>query len=237
MEMQGQMPAHLDAKKAKEGTFARNDEGQMTSLDIVLLQELERFNKLLSAMKKSLKEIEKAIKGIVVMSSDLELMFNAITNNQVPELWTSVAYPCLKPLASWAQDFLKRISFMRSWLEEGLPNCYWLSGLFFPQGFLTGVLQTHARKYQIPIDTLNFGFDVLPQYSPEDVVEGAEDGVYINGIFIDGARWNDEKQYLEDAKFGEMYSSMPVIHFKPIAHYEHPAAYYESPLYKVRQPL
>lgn len=35
-----------------------------------------------------------------------------------------------------------------------------LPGLFFPQGFMTGVLQRHARKYSIPIDTLGFGFEV-----------------------------------------------------------------------------
>ena len=37
-----------------------------------------------------------------------------------------------------------------------------MSGFYFPQGFLTGVLQSHARQYKIPIDTLNFKFKVLP---------------------------------------------------------------------------
>jgi dynein heavy chain len=29
---------------------------------------------------------------------------------------------------------------MSAWLKNGNPNCYWIIGLFFPQGFLTGVL-------------------------------------------------------------------------------------------------
>ena len=36
-----------------------------------------------------------------------------------------------------------------------------MSGFYFPQGFLTGVLQTHARQYKIPIDTLSFKFKVM----------------------------------------------------------------------------
>jgi len=51
---------------------------------------------------------------------------------------------------------------MRLWLNEGNPNCYWMSGMFFPQGFLTGVLQTHARKHELAIDTIEFNFRILP---------------------------------------------------------------------------
>lgn len=49
---------------------------------------------------------------------------------------------------------------MRNWLVHGPPHCFWLPGFFFPQGFMTGVLQMHARKYSIPIDSLSFGFEV-----------------------------------------------------------------------------
>lgn len=45
---------------------------------------------------------------------------------------------------------------------EKAPNSFWMSGFYFPQGFLTGVLQTHSRLYQLPIDTLSFKFRVLP---------------------------------------------------------------------------
>lgn len=50
--------------------------------------------------------------------------------------------------------------FFQTWLTVGPPESFWLSGFFFPQGFLTGVLQTHARKYALPIDQLMFDFNV-----------------------------------------------------------------------------
>lgn len=60
-------------------------------------------------MYRSLDDLGKAIKGTLVMSMDLERMFNSFLINQVPELWSSCAYPSLKPLSSWFNDFIERI--------------------------------------------------------------------------------------------------------------------------------
>lgn len=72
-------------------------------------------------------------------------------------------------------------------------------------GFLTGVLQTHARKHVVPIDELRFRFRVLEK-NHEDVTEPPQDGVYISGMFLDGARWCRETQLLQDQIAGEMFS-------------------------------
>jgi dynein heavy chain len=67
-------------------------------------------------------------------------MFTALIGNQVPQNWKSVAYPSLKGLTSWIEDLKERINFMRTWATKGHPKSYWLSGFFFPHGFITGVL-------------------------------------------------------------------------------------------------
>lgn len=67
------------------------------------------------------------------MSSDLELMYNALANNQVPHLWTQVAYPSLKPLGAWLKDLQARLAFFTSWLRRGVPSCFWMAAFFFPQ--------------------------------------------------------------------------------------------------------
>lgn len=63
-------------------------------------------------MRNSLVDLGKAIDGLVVMSADLEMVFNKVFDNQVPELWHKVAYPSLKPLGSWIIDFDERLKFM-----------------------------------------------------------------------------------------------------------------------------
>jgi len=48
---------------------------------------LYRYNRLLNDIIKSLRDILKALKGLVVMSQQLEEMANSIFINQVPTLW------------------------------------------------------------------------------------------------------------------------------------------------------
>lgn len=48
-----------------------------------------RYNKLLEEVAQSLKDLLKALKGLVVMSSRLELMATSLYNNSVPEIWNA----------------------------------------------------------------------------------------------------------------------------------------------------
>ncbi len=224
-------PTNLNKDEARRTGAIVN--GVTDSLTIVLLQEMDRFNRLLNVMRKTLKSLQAAIRGEVVMSGDLDRMYSSLLNNQVPAQWTKVAYPSLKPLASWVKDLIERIAFMRTWSENGRPNSFWMSGFFFPQGFMTGALQNHARKYQIPIDSLNFTFKVMDQwYKPEEVTEKPEDGIYIYGLFLDSARWDNSSHMLADSNLGQLYADMPVIHFMPAINPVRDPVNYECPVYK-----
>ena len=96
---------------------------------------------------------------------------------------------------------LFRLSFgsLRQWMRASRTTAsFWISGLYFPQGFITGVKQQYARKTLIAIDRLKIkahvsssssgGDDdtmVLPEAPPPN-------GVYIHGLFLQGAHWDSQ---------------------------------------------
>ena len=55
---------------------------------------------LLKIIRDSLADLEKGIKGLVVMSADLEEVFTCIYNAQVPTLWSKV----LRVGSGWSQQ-------------------------------------------------------------------------------------------------------------------------------------
>jgi dynein heavy chain len=128
------MPQLFDLRIAHPETFKKVGDA-ITSLGVFLSQELIRFNGLIEVMVASLFQLQRAIKGEVVMSSELEIMYNCFVFQKVPPTWEEAGYPCLKPLASWIEDFMGRIDFVGKWLVDGPRPTYWLSGFFFPQGF------------------------------------------------------------------------------------------------------
>jgi len=130
------LPMNLNKEVGNKKLFETNEMGLIPSLSTVLLQEIQRFNTLLDVMRNSLDQLQKAIKGFVVMSQELDQMYTAFINNQLPDNWKKASYPSLKPLGSWYQDLLERVKFMENWLMNDNPVAYWLSGFFFPQGIL-----------------------------------------------------------------------------------------------------
>ena len=222
------LPVPLEKDKASSSTF---EGGFNNCLGIFLSNEIGRFNKLLKVIRNSLKELQKALKGLVVMSVDLEKMYNKFLYNAVPLQWEKAAYPSLKPLAPWFEDFLQRFEFIRSWLMEGPPSSFWISGFFFPQGFMTAILQTHSRKNKMAIDSLKFSTSVINDKVTD--LKSPISGVYIYGLFLQGAKWSRKNGHLSESRKGEIFAEMPVIYLEPVdINTLVPTDTYSCPVYK-----
>jgi dynein heavy chain len=203
----------------------------MNSMNTVLRQELIRFNPLVRVVRSSLINVQKAIKGQVVMTPDLDEVFKSMLIGKVPSVWLSKSYPSLKPLGSYMLDLLARLKFLQDWIDDGEPPVFWLSGFYFTQSFLTGVSQNYARKFKIPIDLLGFEIEVTSY--EKFTTSGPNDGAYCSGLFLEGARWSRENKMLAESKPKILFDSIPVIWFRPGIKSEFVEySSYDSPVYK-----
>ncbi|CAK4669134.1 unnamed protein product [Aphanomyces euteiches] len=184
------------------------------ALKTVLMQELERYNKLLGTIKSQLIALEKGMQGLVVITPELEAVYNAMLLGAVPKAW-GFCYPSLKPLGSWTQELELRIHQMRHWANTAQPVVFWLSGFTYPTGFLTALLQTAARKNGVSIDSLNWEFLIINQHE-DSIVVGPKDSAYVKGLFLEGARWDFEHDCLTEPNPMDLCCNMPMIHFKPV---------------------
>ena len=103
---------------------------------------------------------------------------------------------------------------------------------------MTGTLQTFARKYAVPIDTLSFEFSVTKvTVRQEEGLEGLafpeiEDGVLVHGLFMDAFRWDGKTHAVADSLRGQMRSELPCLHMLPRQNFTPPPQDYIAPLYK-----
>ncbi|XP_044040597.1 dynein axonemal heavy chain 2-like isoform X2 [Siniperca chuatsi] len=209
-DVRGKIPALIDY----EGTRSLLHDNP-SPLNVVLLQEIQRYNSLLDTIILSLVELEKGIKGLVVMSSSLEETFHCIYDARVPPLWEK-AYPSLKPLAAWTRDLCQRVNQFASWAETAQPpNLFWLASFTFPNGFLTAVLQSSARQHNISVDTLSWEFTVST-VDDSNLLYPPKDGVFVRGLYVEGAGWDKKNSCLVEAEPMQMVCPIPTIHFKPV---------------------
>jgi dynein heavy chain len=184
-------------------------------LNTVLLMELGKMNRLVKKIKGTLKDLQKATKGLVVFSPELEEVAMGVLANKTPNAWMGASYPCLKPMQSYVSDHIERWVFYKDWVSNGAPNVFWFSAYFFQQAFLTGVMQNFARKEQIAIDRCVWNYGVC-KAADSHPAEPPDVGAYTNGLFMDGARWDDEAGYIVDSFPKVLWASVPNIHLIPV---------------------
>ena len=88
---------------------------KMTALLIYRNQEILRYNNLINLIQNSMNDLQNAIKGQIVMSLELESVYNSFLENKIPTLWRNISYLSIKPLGQWLVDFGKRLEFFKNW--------------------------------------------------------------------------------------------------------------------------
>ena len=224
------LPPNYDLEVAEQ----RYPVTYLDSMNTVLVQELGRVNILLSTIRDSLVQVGKAVKGLVTMSDALDVVAQALLLGKVPASWLAKSFPSLKPLPAYVKELIERCDFFQTWLDNGHPISFWLSGFFFTQAFTTAAKQNYARKYTIEIDMIDFDF--FMKDNPGDTDERPEDGVLVYGMFLEGAKWDYEKHALAESDPKVLFTSFPPMLFLPEKTTNmHQFDKYEAPLYKTSE--
>jgi len=201
----------------------------------VALQECDRMSILTTEIRRSLKELDLGLKGDLTISESMEALMNALFFNEVPPSWTKLAYPSMNGLAAWFADLLLRIKELENWVAEFvMPSVVWLAGLFNPQSFLTAIMQTTARKNEWPLDKMALTVDVTKK-TREEFTAPPREGAYIHGLYIEGARWDNNTGTLAESHMKELMPAMPVLYIRAIQlDKKETKGVYECPMYRTR---
>jgi len=183
---------------------------------IVLLQELERFNKLIKRMNTSLVELGRALIGEVGMSNELDEVARSLFNGQIPSIWRSLAPDTLKNLANWMEHFRHRNQQYVDWVETGEPVVTWLSGLHIPESYITALVQSTCRKNHWALDRSTLYTQVTKFERPQDVIEKPTQGAYISGLYLEGGAWDTEAGALQRQRPKQLIQQLPVMQIIPI---------------------
>ncbi|NXF67302.1 DYH8 protein, partial [Ciccaba nigrolineata] len=216
--------------------------GQLNSMNIFLRQEIDRMQKVITILRNTLNDLKLAIEGTIIMSeaskayllcmeycilnyyfdcfssyiiiSFLQNLRDALDNMynaRIPQVWKRVSWDS-STLGFWFTEFLERNTQFSTWIYEGRPNVFWMTGFFNPQGFLTAMRQeaTRSRKDWV-LDTVTIHNEVLKQ-NKEEITSPPSEGVYIYGLYLEGAGWDKRNSKLIESTPKILFVQLPVVH-------------------------
>jgi dynein heavy chain len=112
----------------------------LTSMNIFLRQEIDRMQRVISSVRHTLVDLKLAIDGTIIMNEPLRNALDFIYDAKIPDLWMKISWES-STLGFWFTELIERNSQFRRWLFEEKPICYWMTGFFNAQGFLTAMRQ------------------------------------------------------------------------------------------------
>ena len=199
----------------RKGILDRNGGSSPTPCQVVLLQELERWNKLVIRMASSLTDLGKALIGEIGMSDELDALGESLFNGYLPELWRKLAPDTEKLLGGWMNHFTRRYQQYEAWIRDGEPAAIWLSGLAIPESYLTALVQTTCRKRNWPLDKSTL-YTVVTEHTSAEGLERLASGCYVVGLHLEGASWDLGNRCLRRQDPKVLVTELPVLQVIPI---------------------
>lgn len=186
-----------------------------------------------------LSDLRLAIAGTIALNDGLLKALNALFDARIPPAWLDKSWDA-GSLGLWFTGLTQRFDQLSKWLNGGRPKAFWMTGFFNPGGFLTAMKQDVSRKHAADkwaLDDVVMTSEVThPAKEFEQLREGPSEGVYIYGLYLDGASWNAKENKLVDAEPKKLYSPLPVLYVTGVlANQRKTDGIYQAPAYRVKK--
>jgi dynein heavy chain, axonemal len=231
-------PPLFDREDVKDKT-AKLPGGASMPLTVTLRQEIDRLNMVIKLTRTTLSNLRLAIAGSIALSGDLIDALDALFNARIPASWLKKSWEA-STLGNWFTGLLQRFDQLNKWINTGRPKSFWLTGFFNPQGFLTAMKQEVNRRHSADKwaldDVVMMSTVTHPARDFENLKETAPEGVFVHGLYLDGATWSKGGNRLVDAEPKELYNPLPVLHVTGVQARDKPKKdIFECPAYRVKK--
>ncbi|KAJ8672889.1 hypothetical protein QAD02_004150 [Eretmocerus hayati] len=211
-DMLAKLPKEYNSFEVRE---ALQRMGALLPMNIFLRQEIDRMNRVIKEVRTTLTNVKLAIDGTIVMSQGLRESLDAMYDARLPERWLRISWESAT-LGFWFTELLERNAQFRTWCDSDRPHVFWMTGFFNPQGFLTAMRQEVTRAHRgWALDSVVLQ-NLITRYNKEDIREHPQEGVYVHGLFLEGASLDRKTGKLVESRPKVLYEQMPVIYIYAI---------------------
>uniref|UniRef100_A0A8C8CG82 Dynein, axonemal, heavy chain 5 n=1 Tax=Oncorhynchus tshawytscha TaxID=74940 RepID=A0A8C8CG82_ONCTS len=205
--------------------------GLLQPMNIFLRQEIDRMQRVIVLVRNTLTDLKLAIDGTIITSENLRDALDCMYDARIPSRWNKASWAS-STLGFWFTELLDRNRQFQAWIFEGRPNCFWMTGFFNPQGFLTAMRQeiTRANKGWA-LDRMVLCNEVT-KWMKDDITQPPSEGVYVYGLYLEGAGWDRRNCKLIDSKPKVLFEMMPVVRMYAENNGVKHAQLYSCPIYK-----
>ncbi|KAM8826831.1 dynein axonemal heavy chain 5-like [Synchiropus picturatus] len=205
--------------------------GALQPMNIFLRQEIDRMQRVISVVRSTLTDLQLAIDGTIIMNENLRDALDCIYDACIPDTWRKISWAS-STLGFWFTELVERSQQFYTWVFEGRPHCFWMTGFFNPQGFLTAMKQEITRAHKDwALDHMVL-FNEVTKYMKEEINRAPPEGVYVFGLYLEGAGWDRRNCRLIESKPKVLFEMMPVIRMFAKNHGSKDPNLYSCPIYK-----
>eukprot|EP00736_Rhodelphis_marinus_P005351 Rmarinus@m.11280 len=189
-----------------------------------LLSELSRAITLTTVVHQSLDEALSVLEGEATLTSEIEEFIHCLRDGKIPPRWAPLSFPMYNvlPVASWLRELRRRCDHLVHWCSNvsdgvmNLPPVLDVSCLFDARPLLAALLLNASSLTTVAVEKLEVGMEITKKRNAEDVTRGSREGMYVTGMVLQGATWDDKQGCLVESQPKDLFSELPVVYLKVV---------------------